>query len=86
VGYARLYRLEAHPTRLENGLTCVLRTHRRRGIARALKRAQIAWAAENGYTEIVSDTVAANTAMRGVNRALGYREIETFVAVEGWPA
>lgn len=83
VGYARLDRLEAHEHRLENGFTAVSRSHRRRGIALALKRAQVAWAAEHGYTEIVSSMVEGNAAMRGVNERLGYRELPALIVVEG---
>lgn len=85
VGYARLYRVPGHDTRLENGMTAVLRSHRRRGIATALKRAQIAWAAAHGYTEIVSEMVEGNRAMRAVNERLGYRELPAKIVVEGWP-
>ena len=59
VGYARLYSVSALPHRLENGFTGVLRSHRRRGIATALKRAQISWAAANGYRELVTSSVEA---------------------------
>ena len=83
VGYARLYRMPGHEHRLENGLTAVARSHRRRGIATALKRAQIAWAAEHGYTEIVSSSVEGNAAMRRVNERLGYRELPASIVVEG---
>lgn len=86
VGYARLYHLPGVEGRLENGLTAVLRTHRRRGIATALKRAQIAWAAEHGYREIVSEMVEGNVAMRAVNERLGYRELPAKLVVEGWPS
>jgi mycothiol synthase len=86
VGYARLYRVPGVEGRLENGLTAVLRSHRRRGIATAMKRAQIAWAAQHGYREIVSDMVEGNAAMRAVNRRLGYRELPAKVVVEGWPS
>ncbi|MDQ5822311.1 MAG: GNAT family N-acetyltransferase [Actinomycetota bacterium] len=81
VGYARL--CELSDRRLENGLTAVRRSHRRRGLALALKRAQIAWAAEHGYTEIVTSTVAGNDAMRGVNERLGYRPVSEEIVVEG---
>jgi GNAT superfamily N-acetyltransferase len=82
VGYAMLYRVPAEEHELENGLTAVLRSHRRRGIATALKRAQIAWAAEHGYARIVSDSVAGNTGMRAVNERLGYREVSAVIVVE----
>jgi mycothiol synthase len=83
VGYARLYALQAHEGRLENGLTAVKRSHRRRGIATALKRAQVAWAAEHGYREIVSTMVEGNDGMRAVNARLGYRELPGWIVVEG---
>jgi len=86
VGYARLYHVPGVEGRLENGLTAVLRSHRRRGIATALKRGQIAWAAEHGYREIVSEMVEGNTAMRAVNERLGYRELPAKLVVEGWPS
>ena len=81
VGYARLYTFS--DKRLENGLTAVRRSHRRRGFALALKRAQIAWAAEHGYTEILTSMVAGNDAMRGVNERLGYRPFREEIVVEG---
>jgi GNAT superfamily N-acetyltransferase len=86
VGYARLYHVPGVEGRLENGLTAVLRSHRRRGIATALKRAQIAWAAQHGFREIVSEMVEGNAAMRAVNRRLGYRELPAKLVVEGWPS
>lgn len=83
VGYASLHALPATPDRLEHGLTGVLRSHRRRGIATALKRSQIAWAAEHGYRELVTDTEEANVAMRAVNRKLGYVERPGAIRVQG---
>jgi mycothiol synthase len=85
VGYAALHYDAGNSGRLENGLTAVLRSHRRRGLATALKRAQIAWAAEHGYAEIVSEMVEANVGMRAVNAGLGYRELPGKTVVEGWP-
>ena len=82
VGYARLY-ATGTPHRLENGLTAVLRSHRRRGIATALKRAQLAWAAEHGYREVVSEMVAGNDGMRAVNERLGYRPRPASIVVGG---
>jgi mycothiol synthase len=83
VGYARLHALPALPHRLENGLTAVRRSHRRRGIATALKRAQISWAATHGYREIVTSMVAGNEAMRAVNERLGYRPLPAWIVVRG---
>jgi mycothiol synthase len=68
---------------VENGFTAVRRSHRRRGIATALKRAQISWAAANGYREIVTSMVTANEAMRAVNERLGYRPLPAWIVVRG---
>jgi len=86
VGYARLHRMPGHEHRLENGMTAVKKSHRRRGIATALKRAQIAWAREHGYTEIDSSMVEGNSAMRAVNHRLGYVQLPASIVVEGGPA
>ena len=83
VGYARLYSVSALPHRLENGFTGVLHSHRRRGIATALKRAQISWAAANGYRELVTSSVEGNEAMRTVNERLGYKPLPAWIVVQG---
>ena len=82
VGYARLHTCGA-PHRLEHGLTAVRRSHRRRGLATALKRAQIRWAADRGYRELLTDTVEGNVGMRAVNERLGYRAQPPMVIVQG---
>lgn len=56
----------------EDGLTVVRRDWRRRGLALALKRAELAWAAANGVAEIVTWTQAGNEGMRALNERLGY--------------
>ena len=48
------------------------RDWRRRGLAEALKRAKLAWAAENGIAEIVTWTQRGNEGMRALNERLGY--------------
>ena len=57
---------------VEDGLTVVRRAWRRRGLAEALKRAKLAWAAANGIEEIVTWTQSGNEAMRTLNQRLGY--------------
>jgi mycothiol synthase len=57
---------------VEDGLTVVRRAWRRRGLAEALKRAKLAWAAANGIEEIVTWTQTGNEAMRALNERLGY--------------
>ena len=83
VGYAALRALPATPNRLEHGLTAVLRAYRGRGIAQRLKRAQIAWAAANGYRELLTSTSLRNAPMRAVNLKLGYEERPIDVLVRG---
>ena len=83
VGYARVHLVPALPERLENGLTAVRKSHRRRGLAKALKNAQIAWAAERGYREIITSMVDGNVAMRAVNERLGYEPLPAWILVSG---
>jgi mycothiol synthase len=71
VGYSGLCRLD-DGARAEDGLTVVRRSWRRRGLATALKRAELAWAAANGIREIVTWTQRGNEAMRTANERLGY--------------
>ena len=82
VGFSGLLRRAADPRLAEHGLTAVARSHRGRGIATALKRRQIAWAARHGYREIVTWTQAGNAAMQAVNRKLGYLERPAWVRLE----
>ena len=71
------------PAPPQNGLTAVRHSHRRRGIATALKRAQISWAAANGFRELVTSSVEGNAAMRAVNERLGYRPLPAWIVVQG---
>ncbi len=72
VGYAGLLGWNDDDTRAEHGLTAVDREWRRRGLATALKRRQLAWAAANGIRELVTWTQTGNEGMRSVNEQLGY--------------
>jgi GNAT superfamily N-acetyltransferase len=72
VGYAALLARPAEPGTAEHQLTAVKRAWRRQGIAAALKRAQIAWAAANGFERLVTYNDEANVPMRRVNALLGY--------------
>ena len=56
----------------EDGLTVVARDWRRRGLAMALKRLELDWAAENGFSEVLTWTQRRNEGMRKVNERLGY--------------
>lgn len=71
VGYSGLCR-RGDGTVAEDGLTVVRRAWRRRALGTVLKRAELAWAAENGIREIVTWTQRGNDGMRAVNERLGY--------------
>ena len=83
VGFATLAPLAARPVVLEHELIAVLRSYRRRGIAEALKRTQLAWAAAAGYGQLVTYTQEGNDAMRMLNLKLGYRERLASISVRG---
>jgi GNAT superfamily N-acetyltransferase len=80
VGFAALMARDA-PGLLEHGLTATRRTHRRRGIATTLKQTQIAWAAANGYRELITFTQDGNEGMQAINLALGYDEQPAWIVV-----
>ena len=69
VGYAGLQVLgdEAH-----HGLTATRRDWRRRGVAGALKRAEIAAAKSAGFRRLVTESEERNEPMRRLNEKLGY--------------
>jgi len=71
VGYSGLVRHD-NPGVAEDGLTVVAREWRRRGLAFALKRLELTWAAENGFSEVLTWTQRRNEGMRKVNERLGY--------------
>jgi mycothiol synthase len=61
-----------NPGTAEDGLTVVRRDWRRRGLALALKRLELAWAAANGVRELITWTQTGNEGMRRLNERLGY--------------
>lgn len=71
VGFSGLLEHD-NPGTAEDGLTVVRRDWRRRGLALALKQLELAWAAGNGYTEVVTWTQTGNEGMRRLNEQLGY--------------
>jgi len=73
VGCAGLMPDPDEPRRAEHALTAVRRDWRRRGVASALKRTTLAWAAANGLTEVYTWTQRDNDDMRALNAHLGFR-------------
>ena len=72
VGVAGLLPYGARTDALEHAFTTVLRSHRGRGVAQALKAECVRWGAAHGYGELVTWTQTGNEGMRSVNEQLGY--------------
>ena len=64
--------------KLETGLTGVARSHRRKGLATALKTAAISYAKSLGYKEIETDN-EENNPMYQLNLQLGFRPLPAFL-------
>jgi mycothiol synthase len=72
IGCAGLLPDADRPDRAENALTAVRRDWRGRGVASALKRTTLVWAAANGIREVYTWTQRGNADMRRLNEHLGY--------------
>jgi mycothiol synthase len=83
VGFAAL--MERGQGILEHGLTATRRSHRRRGIARALKQTEIAWAAEHGYRELFTFTQDRNEGMQAINLGLGFEPQPPWISMRRRP-
>jgi mycothiol synthase len=73
IGYAKFSLTSARPNVAAHDMTAVKRSWRGRGIAGALKRAQIGWAKREGYERLQTSNEVRNAPMRRVNERLGYR-------------
>ena len=73
IGYAKFSLSKAQPTTAHHDLTGVKRAWRGRGVARALKATQIAWAKANGYEELHTRNDERNAPIRHLNEEFGYR-------------
>jgi GNAT superfamily N-acetyltransferase len=85
VGYAKFVISNARPGVLIHDLTGVKRAHRGRGIAGALKRAEIAWAKRSGYDTIETMNEVRNEPIRRLNERHGYRPTPGHIVLERRP-
>ena len=74
VGMSGLWLNQGNPQKLETGLTGVVRSHRRMGIATAMKVTAICFAQEKGITEIDTDN-EENNPMYQINVQLGFEPV-----------
>jgi GNAT superfamily N-acetyltransferase len=80
LGYGYLAREDGRWTQ---GFTAVARAHRGRGVAGAIKRAQIAWAKANGVPAIRTANETRLTQMLALNRRFGYRRLYEEIVLRG---
>jgi GNAT superfamily N-acetyltransferase len=73
IGYAKFSLSSAQPTTAYHDLTGVKRSWRGRGVGRALKATQIAWAKAHGYEELRTTNDERNAPIRRLNEQFGYR-------------
>jgi GNAT superfamily N-acetyltransferase len=66
-----------------HGFMAVRRDHRGRGIAGAIKRAQIAWSRTHGVERLRTATEARLASMRALNERLGYRPLYEELVLRG---
>jgi GNAT superfamily N-acetyltransferase len=83
VGWAQLTASAATPGVGRHAFTAVKRDWRGKGVAGALKRAQIAWAKQAGFEQLVTRNEERNAPMRRVNERLGYRPATARLLVQG---
>ena len=83
VGCAGLEFDEDRPDRAEHAFTAVARRWRRRGLASALKRMTLHFAASHGIREVYTWTQVRNADMRALNERLGYGQGHESITVRG---
>jgi GNAT superfamily N-acetyltransferase len=82
-GYAKFSISNARPGVAMHDMTGVRRSWRGRGIAGALKRAEIAWAKRNGFTRLETANEERNEPIRRLNQRHGYVPEPGHVVVRG---
>jgi GNAT superfamily N-acetyltransferase len=83
VGYASLMFVPGSTTIAYHDMTAVRPADRGRGVAAALKRATIAWAAEHGLEWLETGNDEENGPMRAINRSLGYAPMPDALEMQG---
>jgi GNAT superfamily N-acetyltransferase len=75
--------LERHDEQWKNGFMAVAREARGRGVAGAIKRAQIAWAKANGVPTLRTANESRLEGMLALNRRFGYRTLYDEIVLRG---
>jgi GNAT superfamily N-acetyltransferase len=75
--------LEHHDGQWKNGFMAVARGARGRGVAGAIKRAQIAWAKANGVPTLRTANEVRLEGMLALNRRFGYRTLYDEIVLRG---
>lgn len=75
--------LETEGSTVTHGFLAVRRAYRGRGLAGAIKRAQIGWAHEHGVPALRTATETRLTGMRSLNERLGYRPLYEEIVLRG---
>ena len=75
--------LEHHDGQWKNGFMAVAREARGRGVAGAIKRAQIAWAKGNGVPTLRTANEVRLEGMLALNRRFGYRTLYDEIVLRG---
>lgn len=83
VGYSQLTMTAARPGEAAHAFTGVRRSWRGRGVAGALKQAQILWAKEKEIKRLVTQNEERNAPMLRINERLGYRPDSVRLLVRG---
>lgn len=78
VGVSGLWLNHGNAQKLETGLTGVVRSHRRMGVATAMKVAAICFAQEQGVEEIETDN-EENNPMYELNMQLGFKPLPAYL-------
>jgi len=83
IGYAQLAWMSRTSGIADHAMLAVRRAWRGRGIAKALKAAQIAWALDNGLKELRTGNDESNASARAVNASFAYTPLPDQVGYRG---